>query len=111
MSPVDLTMPQALPLGAGDVDAGRLEALRRLPHTESLLRIRYHRPELKNAKRVATPSPTLLSIEYGTAVFQADCQHDGPLGMVHSIGEALKPGPEPADTAVGDLPGRDRRGR
>ena len=35
-----------------------------------------------------------------------------PLGMVHSIGEGvLKPGPEPADTAVGDLPGRDRRGR
>ncbi len=35
-----------------------------------------------------------------------------PLGMVHSISEGvLKPGPEPADTAVGDLPGRDRRGR
>jgi len=75
--------------------------------------------QLLRAMRKTIPENDLLPRSPARDVYEgvfdrtvaASMAERDPLGMVHSIGEALKPGPEPADTAVGDLPGRDRRGR
>jgi len=106
-----------------DLDDVRLRALERQPAkkagpaaakevevlflTQLLRAMRKTIPESDFLPR--SPARDVYEGVFDRTVAAAMAEQD-PLGMVHSIGEgALKPGPEAADTAVGGLPGRDRR--
>ena len=113
------------PIVPVDLDDVRLRALERQPAAKAgpaaakALEVLFL-TQLLRAMRKTIPENDLLPRSPARDVYEgvfdrtvaAAMAERDPLGMVHSIGEGvLKPGPEPADTAVGDLPGRDRRGR
>jgi hypothetical protein len=115
VSPFDVTS-QALPLGAGDVDAGRLDALRRLPPgagrkaaagelevmflTQLMQEMRKTIP--KDDFLPESPARSVYEGAFDRSVANAMAQGD-PLGIVKTFGEdpGLKIAPRPVETVTG----------
>lgn len=115
MSPIAWS-PTALPLGAGDVDAGRIEALRRMPPgasrqaaaselqviflTQLIQAMRKTIPE--NDFLPPSPARSVYEGAFDRAVATAMAERD-PLGLIRTLGEnrGLKIAQEPADTVTG----------
>ena len=123
MSPIDLGTSTALPLGAGDVDAGRLDALRRQGRdggrkaavgelevmflTQLIQAMRKTVPE--NDFLPTSPARSVYEGAFDRSVANAMAQGD-PLGLVRTLGEApgLKLAEASADTVTGQqAPGGD----
>ena len=108
-----------------DVDDVRLRALERQPAAKAApaaakeLEVLFL-TQLLRAMRKTIPENDLLPRAPARDIYEgvfdravaASMAERDPLRIVHSIGGGgLKVGGEPADTAVGNPPGRDRRGR
>jgi len=113
------------PIVPVDLDDVRLRALERQPAAKAApaaakaLEVLFL-TQLIRAMRKTIPENDLLPRAPARDVYEgvfdgavaASMAERDPLGIVHSIGGGgLKPAPEPADTAVGNPPGRDRAGR
>ncbi len=124
MSPLDLST-QALPLGAGDVDAGRIDALRRMPREAGRkaavgeLEVMFLTQLIQAMKKTVPendflpPSPARSVYEgaFDRTVAEAMAAGD-PLGLGRTLGEApgLKVAPDSADTVTDrKAQGRDDR--
>ena len=115
MSPLDLTS-QALPLGAGDVDTGRLDAIRRMPQgsgqkaaagelevmflTQLMQEMRKTVP--KDELLPESPERSVFEGAFDRSVANAMAQGD-PLGIVRTFGgdSGLKIAQRPVETLTG----------
>jgi hypothetical protein len=114
VSPLDPIAPA--PLGAGDADAGRLDAIRRLPPTAGKaaaageLQVMFLTQLMQAMRRTIPendflpPSPARSVYEgaFDRAVANSMAERD-PLGLVASMGgeRGLKVAPPPTDTVTG----------